>query len=274
MQNKKRRFKKIISDIKSVKIQGARNVAKFALKAYSLFPNEKTKEKLLSLRETEPMMENVLDLAEKGKKYSEIEKHFSLSQNKINKNIYKLIKKGDVIFTHCHSTNVVNALIYAKNRGKKFEVVNTETRPLMQGRKTAKELKKAGIKVTQYVDSAAMIAITRGKGNMQVDKVLFGADALTKSGIINKVGSGMFSQVAYYNNVPVYIVADSWKFTNKKVPIENRDLNEVWNHAPKKIKIQNPAFEFVPKKYIKAIISELGILKYEKFVDKAEKINP
>ena len=44
--------------------------------------------------------------------------------------------------------------------------------------------------------------------------------------------------------------------TNKNVPIEQRKLNEVWDNAPKNIKIKNPAFEFVPKKYIKAIISE------------------
>jgi len=62
-----------------------------------------------------------------------------------------LVKNRDVIFTHCHSTNVVNSLIYAKKKGKKFQVYNTETRPLFQGRKTANELKKAGIKVTMLL---------------------------------------------------------------------------------------------------------------------------
>ena len=61
-----REILKIISDIKSIKVQGATNVAKAALKAYGLFSNKKSKKKLLSLRPTEPMLENVLDLAEKG----------------------------------------------------------------------------------------------------------------------------------------------------------------------------------------------------------------
>ena len=130
--NKRGKFNQIARDIKTIKIQGARNIAKKALEAYSLFPSAKTKTKLLSLRPTEPMMENVLDMAEKGKSLSEIKNHFTEAQDKINKSVLRLIKNNDVIFTHCHSTNVVNALIYAKNKGKKFEVYKTETRPMFQ----------------------------------------------------------------------------------------------------------------------------------------------
>ena len=89
-----------------------------------------------------------------------------------------------------------------------------------------------------------------------VDKVFLGADALLKNGIINKIGSEIIAQVAKNNKIPVYVVADSWKFTKKKIQIEQRKLNEVWDKAPKNIKIKNPAFEFVPKKYIKKIITE------------------
>ena len=51
MDNKKR-FNKIAADIKSIKIQGATNIAKAALKAYSLVPTKTSKKKLLSLRPT------------------------------------------------------------------------------------------------------------------------------------------------------------------------------------------------------------------------------
>ncbi|MEK6884574.1 MAG: hypothetical protein AABY22_33385, partial [Nanoarchaeota archaeon] len=186
----------------------------------------------------------------------------------INKNVFKLITNGDYIFTHCHSTNVVNSLIYTKKKGKNFSVVNTETRPLLQGRKTSKELTNAGVNVTQYIDSAALVAITRGKGDVQVDKVFFGADAILNNGIINKIGSGMFAQIAFKNKVPVYIIADSWKFSPKNVKIEERDFREIWEKAQKNIKIKNPAFEFVPEKYIKAIVSEYGILSFDKFLKK------
>jgi translation initiation factor 2B subunit (eIF-2B alpha/beta/delta family) len=270
--NTKKRFDKLAADIKKVNIQGARNIAKAALYAYSLIPTKVSIKKLLSLRPTEPMLEKVLNLAEK-KSYREILKHFDSSQLKINKNVLRLIKTNEIIFTHCHSTNVVNALIYAKKKGKNFQVYNTETRPLFQGRRTASELKKAGIKVTMFVDSAAAIAIEKEnrQDKVHADKIFLGADALLSSGIINKIGSGLISELAYFHKIPVYIIADSWKFTKKKIPIENRSLNEVWNSAPKNIRIKNPAFEFVPKKYLTGIASELGILSYDKFVKRMKK---
>ena len=183
-----------------------------------------------------------------------------------------MIKNNDVIFTHCHSTSVVNTLIYAKKKKKKFKVYNTETRPLYQGRKTVRELKKAGIKTTMFIDSAAMIALTKTQGTKKVDKIFLGADALLKNGIINKVGSAMFAKIAYENKIPVYIISDSWKFSSKDIKLEERDFNEVWKKLPKnsKIKIRNPAFEFVPKKYITKIVSELGILKYNDFLKKVK----
>lgn len=267
--SKKREFNKIADDIKSVKIQGAINIAKKALYAYSLFPFEKTKKKLFSLRPTEPMLVNVLNKIGRFE-YKEILQHFSVSQEKINKNVLKLIKNSDIIFTHCHSTNVVKALIFAKKQKKKFEVYITETRPLFQGRKTAKELSRTGIKVTQFVDSAIAFALEKEnkKDKIFTNKIFLGADALLKNGIINKVGSKIISELAYNHKIPLYIVSDSWKFTKKNVPIENRNLNEIWDKAPRSIKIKNPAFEFVPKKYITEIISEYGVLNYNDFLKK------
>lgn len=254
-KNNRKRFNQIAKNIKDVKIQGATHVAKSALEAYYLYPTKKTKSKLLALRPTEPMLEHVLQLTDKLSK-QQILMHFKQAQEKINKKVLKLIKKNDVIFTHCHSTNVVNALIYAKKKGKKFEVYNTETRPLFQGRKTARELRKAGIKVTMFVDSALGVALSKEQGTKKADKVFLGADALLKNGIINKIGSEVIAKIAKSEKIPVYIIADSWKFTKQKVPREQRKLNEVWDTAPKNIKIKNPAFEFVDGKYITMVITE------------------
>jgi len=256
MVSKEARFNKIVKEIKNVKIQGATNIAKKALHAYLLVPTKQSKNKLLNSRPTEPMMENVLDLAEKEIPKNQILSHFKEAQDKINKKVFRLIKKEDVIFTHCHSTNVVNALIYAKKKGKKFEVYNTETRPLFQGRKTAHELRKAGIKVTMFVDSALGVALSKEQGTKKADKVFLGADAITKEGVVNKIGSEVIANIARDNKIPVYVIADSWKFTKSKIPLEHRELNEVWDTAPKKIKIKNPAFEFVERKYITKIISD------------------
>ena len=267
--DKKRKFNEILRNIKSVKIQGARNIAKAALKAYFLVPSKNSKKLLLASRPTEPMMENVLHMADDYPK-KQILDHFDSAQKEIDKNVLKLIKKNSVIFTHCHSTNVLNSLIYAHKKGKKFEVYVTESRPLFQGRKTARNLQRAGIKVTIFIDSAIDIALTKKQGTKKADIIFIGADALIKKGIINKIGSGLIAKIAKQEKIPLYVIADSWKFTKNKVPIEQRALNEIWDSAPKKVKIKNPAFEFVDKKYIKGIISEYGILKYDQFLKKAK----
>jgi eIF-2B alpha/beta/delta-like uncharacterized protein len=253
-------FKAISKAIKEVKIQGATNIAKFALKAYSLNKTKSAKSKLLSLRPTEPMLVNVLNLADKLPK-SKILSHFDQAQDKINKSVLKIIKNNQIILTHCHSTNVIKSLIYAKKHGKKFSVYNTETRPLFQGRKTYKELSKAGIKVTMILDNAV-----GGILEEKADIMVIGADALLRNGdVINKIGSNMFAEIAHSHKIPVYVVADSWKFSKRDVKIEERAHQEIWRHAPKHIRIKNPSFEKVNAKYITAIVSELGILKPREF---------
>ena len=256
-------FGKICKDIKEVKIQGATNIAKYALKAYYLSPNEKSKRILLSLRPTEPMLSHVMNLVGRAPK-QDIMGHFKKAQDIINLQVFKLIRNRQTIFTHCHSTNVVKALIYAKKRRKSFQVFNTETRPLYQGRKTSRELARAGIKVTGWVDAAMDDAI---KGS---DIILLGSDAILKDGVINKIGSEAIAEIAFLRKKPVYVIADSWKFSPKNVKIEARDFLEVWKNAPRKIKIMNPAFEKVDKKYIKGIVSEFGILGFDAFIKKVK----
>ena len=97
---KRGRFNKISKDIKSVKIQGARNIAKAALKAYHLIPTKNSKRKLIKLRPTEPMLERVLKEASSNP-YDTVLKHFDQAQDKINRHVFRLINKGDVIFTEC-----------------------------------------------------------------------------------------------------------------------------------------------------------------------------
>jgi len=264
-------FEKIIEDIKSIKIQGATNVARFALEAYFLNPSKKSKEILLKSRPTEPMMQRALDFAEIQTK-EEILEHFDSSKERINQHALKLIKNKDRIFTHCHSSTVSNALIHAKKNGRKFRVYNTETRPLYQGRITAINLSKAGIDVTMFIDSGAAIAFEMEDKNDDIyaNKMFIGADALTKEGAINKVGSYMLSKLAHLNKIPVYVFTDSWKYTNKNPPMEQRPAKEVWDKIPKNVKIKNPAFEMIPKKYISRVITEIGIMTYEEFLKKCK----
>ena len=258
------RFSKLCNDIKSVKIQGATNVAKAGVKAYCIKPTKKTIKILSSLRPTEPMLINALDVVKKSS-VENVLNHFDNAQEFINHYVKKLISDSQIIFTHCHSNTLANALIEAHKNGKKFSIINTETRPLYQGHITSKQLSKAGIKVTTSIDSAMLDEIK--KSNL----IMLGADAVTKKGVLNKIGSGLIAKLSSDYKKPLYIVTDSWKFSLKKIPIEKRPISEVWKHSPKKVFIENKAFELIPKKYISFIVSELGILPYKTFIKQAKK---
>jgi len=295
-------FNTIVKDIKTLKIQGAASVAKASILAlkdiirkskaatkYKLVEELKHAKKILiETRPTEPCMRNTLKhiltnldvkdiislkalLDERIKKAQE---HFSKTEQTISAIGAKKIKNGMIIFTHCHSSIVINILKLAKKQGKKFEVYATETRPLFQGRITAAELSKANIPVTIFVDSAARIALKKA------DLFLFGADAITSEGkVINKIGTELFAEVSNRYDIPTYSCTDSWKFDPKTIfgleeKIEKRSLREIWRSPPKQVKISNPAFERVKSELITGIISELGIYRPSMFIETVKEAYP
>ncbi|MEK6951723.1 MAG: hypothetical protein AABX29_01795 [Nanoarchaeota archaeon] len=247
--------KEVYKKIKNLEIQGAESVAFAGVQALSL--KGVSVKKLLSLRPTEPMLYNAIKFAEKNGIKKTLD-YIKESKNKIIRLAYK--KVGKLVFTHCHSSTVVDTLKYAKKHGKKFEVFVSETRPKYQGRKTAKELSMSNIKVTTFVDSAAKSFIEKA------DCIFFGMDAIITdkkgkiTGVVNKIGSSMFAEIAFDNNIPVYILGNSLKYSPKKLKIEERDLKEIWKKTPNKIKVKNSAFDIIEPRHIKAIITELGVL--------------
>lgn len=295
MDKRFERINKTYSDIKSIKIQGATNIAKYAILALhdSILKNKfedkrdfknffiKACKKIEKARPTEPMLFNgiryclyILNENEsKDLKYlkkdvvNATEFYLDLivdASARVIKNGIKIIKDNDTILTHCHSSSVVKTLILAKNSGKKFEVINTETRPLFQGRLTAVELHENNIKFMMVIDSEAPYFISPASGKeYEVEKVLIGCDAIGMSGsIINKTGSYSIALAAKAFKKPLYVSGTLLKCdVNDNIPVESRDFKEIWEKAPKDIKILNFAFDLVPTEYITGIITEFGIIK-------------
>lgn len=60
----------------------------------------------------------------------------------------------------------------------------------------------------------------------------------------------------------MYVVGSLMKIdTENTVHIEQRDGKELWDDAPKGLKIVNYAFDMIPAKFITGIITEYGIIK-------------
>jgi len=277
--------------IRKLEIQGARNVAIAAIKTIEVLAKHtqaknkadflkelsKAKKTLFVTRETEPLMRNairwIMNRVDKNnsKKVKDIARTVSSSANQFLNNLERSreeiatiganrIRNGSVIFTHCHSSTVTYMLQKAKQQGKIFEVICTETRPIFQGRKTAKEMLDLDLKTTMIVDSAARHFMN------QADIVLVGSDAITSEGnVINKIGTSLIALAAHEARTPFYVVSELLKFDPATIhgdyeKIEERDSSEVWKDPPKKLIIRNPAFDVTRRDYIHGIICEEGII--------------
>jgi ribose 1,5-bisphosphate isomerase len=282
-----------------LEIQGATNVALSAISFLSEYTKRlklkkiddfinalnKAREILIESRPTEPAMQNglnyIMNKLEKCKDQCTTDTISSLIET--YKNEYKQMiedskkkiaiigarripdmPRGDefIVMTHCHSSVVTGILKEAKRQGKHYlKVINTETQPKLQGRKTANELIEAGIEVIHVVDSAMRWAVN----HFEVDLILIGADSITSEGtVLNKIGSRLLALVAHEEHVPFYVASSLLKYNPVSQfgileKIEMRDEKEIWDKAPKGIKILNPAFETVSRRYIDGLITEAGI---------------
>jgi len=270
------RFGEICAKIEGVEIQGAENVAKAAVRALMAKPGDRQARKLASLRPTEPCLRTCInfvcgDPAGLGPIALQ---HFEASAKKIAEYGSEKIEDGMTVFTHCHSSSVMAILAEARRRGRTFELHNTETRPLFQGRKTSAEAARMGIKVKHFTDSAARYAIKKA------DIFLFGADAVTMEGkVVNKVGTEMFAEIADKYDIPAYCCTDSWKYDPKTVfgfaePIEKREPREIWDRPPRGVEVVNIAFEKVDPHLVTAIICELGVFSVDNFLAEVRKAYP
>lgn len=280
--------KRVVLDIKSLKIQGASNVRKKAIevivkacheskaKNKTTFRKEflKNAEDLFYARPTEPELRTALRILRKSisqkdmtliemketiiKKAANYEKDRAESLKKISEYGAALIAKDSTILTHCHSSSVINMLIKAKKNIR--AVYCCETRPLYQGRMTVTDLRKAGINATLIVDNAASTVMKK------CDYFFTGADAFLADGdLVNKIGTNQLSIACKKYAVKHYAVTSTHKFEpasffGKDEPIEQRNIDEVWDKKLRgKTKILNPAFDRTDSSTIEGIVCELGV---------------
>ena len=285
-------------DIKSIKIQGATNVALATtnttidwLKANQHRLKQYSNKEIINItiaiikhlayaRPNEPLAVNALryflfysqDLVDSPLNIVSgiqniLEQYLALiqdSKKELIKWALPLLVPTSILFTHCHSSTAEKVIIES-NKLKPKTVIATETRPLYQGRITARNLTKHNVQTIMIVDSASAYFIS-DTSYLDVDAVLLGADQILSNGAtVNKVGSFSISLSSHVFKKPLYIVSPSLKFDpttdTKHLQIELRPAKEIWKSAPKELKIINPAFELIPPQFITGFITELGVLK-------------
>lgn len=282
------KLKVVLDDIRNLDIQGATNVAiegvsafaQYVIEVAPIFPDQ---EDLLThlaeisnevryVRVTEPalgngllfVMEQIADnnvdsVVNAGQDFKQL---LIDARDRVGEIGAKKIFDGCTIMTHCHSSFVDSVLWKAKELDKEFRVVNTETRPVFQGRKTVRKMREKDIDVIHVVDSAMWWAMKE----FDVDLIVIGADAVTVEGTaLNKIGSRLLALSARELHVPLYVCTSLLKYDRgtllgHRSEIEMRESEEIWPEHPDGVAVYNPAFESIAAQYIAAFITEFGLI--------------
>jgi methylthioribose-1-phosphate isomerase len=201
-----------------------------------------------------------------------------------------LMPSSGGVLTHCNAGALATAgygtalgvIRAAVESGKQIQVFADETRPFLQGsRLTAWELMKDGIPTTLIADNMAGAMMRLGK----IDAVIVGADRIAANGdVANKIGTYTVAVLAKEHGIPFYVAApistvDLNTTDGSKIPIEQRASTEMTHLAGKQIapdavRVENPAFDVTPSKYVTAIITERGVARAPYQESLAELVNP
>lgn len=289
MPRKDRGYQDLIRAIKEDNISGASLISRKAAKTISIFAQQtkaKTTQTYYSsllrigkeLISAQPDMASIFNLVNSVIVAVE-EKKNRLTLKQLNKMVRKkagefqkdlleslenmaemgqtLIFNGCTILTYSFSGGVFSILKKAKEKGKRFEVIVSESRPAFEGRKLALSLGKLGIPVTLVTDVALSLYVKES------DLILVGADCISEKSFVNKVGTYGLSLLADEFGIPFYVASDRTKFISKKwrkSPKHLTDPEEVLSRKLKNVKAENQYFEEIPLLYCKKIITPDGFI--------------
>lgn len=168
----------------------------------------------------------------------------------------ELIGDNTTVLTHSRSSTVLTAFQQARRAGRRFRVIATESRPLMEGRALAEALAGESVNVTLIADTAAALMMP------QVACVIVGADLVTPDWLVNKVGTRMIALAAREGGVRMVALCDTSKFIADwpAASEANRRRDELWPDAPPQVEIVNRYFEPTPIDYFTGIVTEDGLL--------------
>lgn len=183
--------------------------------------------------------------------------HLSLSTKIISELTVKIIKDETTIITHSYSSTLLNTLLFVKEVGKNINIICTESRPMNEGVQLAKQLGKKGIKVKLMVDAGIYSILPDS------DLILVGADAVSSSGLVNKIGTHGLAIAAKQYNKTLYALCSMEKILPKEYPIilkYKKNPKEIISQPIKNVTPVNYYFDLTPLEFITGIITEKGIL--------------
>lgn len=165
----------------------------------------------------------------------------------------ELIDENDVVITHSFSSAVLEVFKAAKKKGRRFRVILTESAPDYEGLSLATELESLGVPYEVITDAQMGLFASRAT------LALVGADNVTRDGsVVNKAGTYLLALACHGAGVPFYVTAESFKLHPE---LEAKDVEIVERpYTRQGHRVRNMLFDVTPWKYVRGIITELGVL--------------
>lgn len=201
-------------------------------------------------------------IAEKKESIITFLDHFSQSLKKgkslISQNAIRYLLPMSVIATYSSSGTTQYTIEKLAEQNKSITVYCAESRPKYEGTLLAQSLAKKGIEVMLMTDATLFSKIK------DVNSLVIGADAITKQGIINKIGSYPLAQLASDCTIPMYCLTHSSKIIPKEHSLRNESKKpdtDLLSEKQKNVNVVNYYFDTTPLNLFNGIITEKGFFQ-------------
>jgi methylthioribose-1-phosphate isomerase len=184
-----------------------------------------------------------------------------------------LLPDGARLLTHCWMDSYLFGLLTAaREAGRRYEWVVTETRPYLQGaRLTAHSLRELGEDVTLITDGMGAAALAPGSRIGPISALVTAADRVSLDGaVVNKVGTLGLAVAASAFAVPFYALVqdpDPTAATGADIVLEERDPREVLatlgrrTASPLVTDAWYPAFDLTPPRFVTRVVTSRGVFE-------------
>ena len=173
----------------------------------------------------------------------------------------KLVEEGSKVLTHSASGSILAILKKAKEEGKSFEVMVCESRPMLEGRLLARFLGNTKIPVTLITDAAM------GAFSKEADILLVGADSVSETVFVNKIGTFCLCLLSREHGVPLYVACERSKFISSAWRLSafpSGAPEEVLDSELLNVRVKNPYFEELPLSFCQQLITNEGFFSPSK----------
>jgi translation initiation factor eIF-2B subunit delta len=152
-----------------------------------------------------------------------VRERITVTDTAIASSAHRQIKEGSVVLTFAKSSIVQQTILRAYEAGTRFRVIVLDSRPLFEGRHLATSLMHAASELQiEYLPYSGLSHAAK-----EATLVLLGAHSLLSNGRLqSRVGTASVAMQAHRNDVPVIVLCESVKFSDK-VALDSIVLNEV-----------------------------------------------